>query len=375
MLRRGRILEIILIAIIFITSFQTALSFTAESGRTDMENKEFLCIGLTADECFTLWVSEKSQKTLPDVMAFILGVEEENKFHSKFTEDYFFYAGNSTISYNPDGQKVVAIWIVCTKNDVIQPGVRVSSDIETKVYEFSGIIEGGYCTRAHFSFIKAKDPSTLQSQYHEVRLDPKTRGVVIMTVQQVVGSDKWNVVSKICAGSDDALNEIILITSDKEEKETTIFSRIGAGSCYTDNLTIHADDPNSIKAEFKNKLLEEADILREELENLKAGTSSYEIPSWIKNTARWWSTDQIETRDYVEAIQFLIKEKVIQIPETKKSEYATSLVVPTWIKNNAGWWADGRISDKDYVNSIQYLMEQGIIQIEIPDLVPSEDKI
>ena len=37
--------------------------------------------------------------------------------------------------------------------------------------------------------------------------------------------------------------------------------------------------------------------------------------------------------------------------------------VPNWVKNNAGWWATDAISEKEFVNAIEFLITEGIIQI------------
>lgn len=34
--------------------------------------------------------------------------------------------------------------------------------------------------------------------------------------------------------------------------------------------------------------------------------------------------------------------------------------IPSWIKNNAKFWSQGEIDDADFVKGIQYLLEQGI---------------
>ena len=62
---------------------------------------------------------------------------------------------------------------------------------------------------------------------------------------------------------------------------------------------------------------------------------------------------------------------VIMIPTvhaqvTTSSNYEPNdckVCVPDWIKNNAGWWADGTIDDGTFVNAIQYLIKEGLIQI------------
>lgn len=40
-----------------------------------------------------------------------------------------------------------------------------------------------------------------------------------------------------------------------------------------------------------------------------------------------------------------------------------SYEIPSWIKDNARWWADGLISDQEYVGALQYLIQQGILKV------------
>ncbi len=44
-------------------------------------------------------------------------------------------------------------------------------------------------------------------------------------------------------------------------------------------------------------------------------------------------------------------------------------LVPDWIKTNAGWWAEGAVDDATFLNGIEFLIENEIIN------VPSESKI
>jgi hypothetical protein len=40
------------------------------------------------------------------------------------------------------------------------------------------------------------------------------------------------------------------------------------------------------------------------------------IPDWIKNNAGWWATDQIDDATYVSSLQWLISNKIINIPSS-----------------------------------------------------------
>jgi len=85
------------------------------------------------------------------------------------------------------------------------------------------------------------------------------------------------------------------------------------------------------------------------------------IPSWIKNNAGWWANGDIDDDSFVQGIQFLIKEKIIEIDQSKSSEKSDK--IPSWIKNNAGWWAEGQITESDFLSGITHLVKTGIISV------------
>ena len=47
----------------------------------------------------------------------------------------------------------------------------------------------------------------------------------------------------------------------------------------------------------------------------------------------------------------------------EQEEKPKNIVIPSWVKNNAKWWAEGLISDEDYVQGIEYLIKEGIIRV------------
>ena len=84
------------------------------------------------------------------------------------------------------------------------------------------------------------------------------------------------------------------------------------------------------------------------------------VPSWIKNNAGWWAEGIVGDGEFINSIQFLIKENIISIPITESQSTGTQ-EIPSWIKNNAGWWAEDLISEGDFVKGIEFLISQGII--------------
>ncbi|HXW03330.1 MAG TPA: peptidase [Nitrosarchaeum sp.] len=94
-----------------------------------------------------------------------------------------------------------------------------------------------------------------------------------------------------------------------------------------------------------------------------SGSTTSNIPSWIKNNAGWWADGSIDDNSFVQGIQFLIKENIIKIPPTSQGTSSTAKQIPSWIKNNAGWWADGLIDDKSFIEGLQFLIKEGIMKI------------
>ena len=87
------------------------------------------------------------------------------------------------------------------------------------------------------------------------------------------------------------------------------------------------------------------------------------IPAWVKNSAGWWAEDIVGDVEFINSIQFLIKEKIITVAQTQGSQEKGPQGIPAWIKGNAGWWAEGLISDDDFMQGIQHLIETNVIVI------------
>ena len=84
------------------------------------------------------------------------------------------------------------------------------------------------------------------------------------------------------------------------------------------------------------------------------------VPEWIKNNAGWWADGSIDDETFVQGIEYLVKEEIINVTEQSKNSISEQNI-PKWIKNNAGWWADGSIDDETFVQGIEYLVKIGII--------------
>ena len=143
------------------------------------------------------------------------------------------------------------------------------------------------------------------------------------------------------------------VNSDTPNSHTITFDPEQSG---TANLFFSNIDGNSLSKGNFIIVIEPSSNLQE------SKIFDSDIPTWIKNNASWWAEDSIDDETFVQGIQFLIKQNILQVPDTIPQE-SNSNDIPSWIKNNAGWWADGQIDDEAFVQGIQYLIKNGIIVI------------
>jgi len=87
------------------------------------------------------------------------------------------------------------------------------------------------------------------------------------------------------------------------------------------------------------------------------------IPKWVKNNAKWWANGSIDDQSFVQGIQYLIKEKIVDIAKLPYPSPWMDKNIPSWVKNNASWWANDLIHEDEFIKGIKYLAEKGIIQV------------
>lgn len=95
----------------------------------------------------------------------------------------------------------------------------------------------------------------------------------------------------------------------------------------------------------------------------QSNTSSnvdYNIPSWIKNNAKWWSDNQISDQDFIKGVKFLVKAGDLKTHDSGQALTKTDSI-PSWVRSDAGWWANGTISDEEFIPDMQYLIDHNMI--------------
>ena len=178
--------------------------------------------------------------------------------------------------------------------------------------------------------------------------------------------------------SNNPAEEILFAYSVIDSSGKEIWSNIGSGESYLGILAKNGMAKESIfipengnyqlkliltgqnYQNFENFLISQIDFELSQSQMYKKETSI--VPDWVKKNAGWWSSGIIGDQEFVQSLQFLIKENILLIPTTD-STTSESQEIPDWVKKNAGWWSEGLVADSDFVAGIQYLISSGILVV------------
>lgn len=206
----------------------------------------------------------------------------------------------------------------------------------------------------------------------------------------------------------DVENELVQDAFGTKERLNQIHFKFTPSQPFdTDTILVEMWDyeRNSWKNYFYNSLkIESPKSLDGNLS--KNNETKIMVPDWFKINAQFWSKNQIDDETFSNGIKFLIKEKIINIPNLKEFEpkpqlhfieaekgpqhyvdryyndefykewfdsnypdytieeavgYVSDLEIPEWVKINADLWTNDKITDKEFIAGIEFLIENGII--------------
>ena len=157
---------------------------------------------------------------------------------------------------------------------------------------------------------------------------------------------------------------VLIKIIDPEKNLEEIRATVSPNLTFELQIPIDGQKPEGIYNFTANYHNHQSDIYNFEIisDLEKIPEQSEKIPSWIKNSAGWWSTSAIDDSDFVAGIQFLIDKKIIKLNSIEQ-ESIQARNIPEWVKNLAGWWADDSISEDEFLRGIEYLAQNGILRI------------
>ena len=107
----------------------------------------------------------------------------------------------------------------------------------------------------------------------------------------------------------------VVIFEQVLDQDNEIMEGAGSFRLHDDNLFARTFAGISDIAFHDNKMYV-LSIMDGTLWRITPTTAEIIIPDWIKNNAGWWATDQIDDAAYVTSLQWLISNKIINIPSS-----------------------------------------------------------
>lgn len=80
--------------------------------------------------------------------------------------------------------------------------------------------------------------------------------------------------------------------------------------------------------------------------------STKHIPIWFKTTAKNWSQGKISDDEFMQAVQYLTKQGILNIPYYNSPATSTQSLL-SWIRTSASSWSDGKITDDEFLNALK----------------------
>ncbi|MDE1770117.1 MAG: 6-bladed beta-propeller [Thaumarchaeota archaeon] len=93
---------------------------------------------------------------------------------------------------------------------------------------------------------------------------------------------------------------------------------------------------------------------------LYSGINKNVLPSWVRNSAIWWSEGILDKKDFALAIRYVVNQGIITAPPMSHDEIVK---IPNWVKGNVKLWSSGQIDDNTFLMIIEHLMSIGIVKI------------
>ena len=227
-----------------------------------------------------------------------------------------------------------------TKDNRIQP-----IDIQT-VYDMYG--EEGFLRDEPLPFLGFGEFKTLDNQYIKEENKPS-----IVTIVGNVTKDLFR----------DGIMLVLTVTAP-DNTEETFTSRIHPTGEFEATYAIDQENLEGVyklKANYMGYNSEE--VTFDVISNQKESSETLQkIPTWIKNSAGWWSENKIGDNDFVEGMKYLIEEDIIKIEPVQRIEgIGEGRNIPDWVKTTTGWWANDLVPEDDFIRGMQYIIQEGIM--------------
>jgi hypothetical protein len=95
------------------------------------------------------------------------------------------------------------------------------------------------------------------------------------------------------------------------------------------------------------------------------------IPKWVKSITGWWTSGIVDDNEFVSILQYLLENKIIQIPPTQNTEDTSSIE----LKENFELWAENNADDNYFVVGVHQMIENEMLTYEFQEPSKSQEEL
>lgn len=290
------------------------------------------------------------------------GVSENQKSHGFFPNELPVFAGDTVIWENKD-----------SVNHSITSGLPQSPEQSGLFFNLGQISSGDSVSHiftntdfsAFYYFCEIHPWMTGKIFFSELDIaQPETQNPMFLEKQNYVYGDKISITGQVHADFAGTKYTTLIYNQNDELVDSSkgFFDYDGS---YVQNIDAKGNDWDTdgnyqlkmvyaLPSKVAETSFQFSTIFNENEETM--------IPIWIKNVGEYWCNGDIGDADFVNAVEYLIKNDIIGL-KNQKSDTVFSNEVPEWIKNNACWWSNDKIPDIDFIFGIEYLVNIGTIRV------------
>jgi len=125
------------------------------------------------------------------------------------------------------------------------------------------------------------------------------------------------------------------------------------------------DPDNKIIKNYK-KIIDEINIKYRYAPTEKTVTitikNNGEVPIWVKNVVGLWGVEKITDDDFLNMLEYLIKNDIIKIPKENIFENTKELKMLSLIRGNLNAWSQEKIPNSEFFKNMNWLIENKFIK-------------
>ena len=85
------------------------------------------------------------------------------------------------------------------------------------------------------------------------------------------------------------------------------------------------------------------------------------LPKWIEDATKWWIIDKITDEEFFNVLEYMIKEKMVKVPNEQIIENMNELKSMSSIKKDLDIWGKEQLSNRIFFKNVQWLIDNKLI--------------